>query len=360
MYLQANEGFGQTTYSFDVSKAVSANARYGKELGWQALYGRIANVLGLSWLAVFNPISFAEAVARWQKSRGLPPDGIIGPKTWLRLQSVLGIQAAPTGRSPAATPAGGDDAKFKYHAKLGGYSRYGGGRVYDVLKALRDSGRLGMSDEEIEMLQRISNVETGGAIQALNSWDDVYMSIGFMQWPVAFDKLQRLIQRAPEAFRKYGIELDLNRRYRIRRKYGDLTPIAIKGAQDPRDLRSLDWAKRFYAAGLDPDIIVEEAKLALEVINESKNKIQKKVGDGFLPYYNQSVALRALIQETYNHRPAWLYQILKSAVAKVQSMGRVDVGKFMEIFRNELMKFYTAKNMTKSAVNLIEKTSRKP
>ena len=360
MYLQANEGLGQTTPSFVVPKAVSANARYGRELGWQASYGRIANALGLSWLAVFNPIGFAEAVARWQQSQGLTPDGILGQNTWSRLQSVLGIQATPTGRSPAATPAGGADAQFKYHARLGGYSRYGGGRVYDVLKGLRDSGRLSMSDEDIEMLQRISNVETGGVIQALNSWDSVFMSIGFMQWPIAFDKLQRLIRRAPAAFLKYGIELDLNRRYRIRKKYGDLTPIAIKGAQEPRDLRSLDWAKRFYAAGLDPDIIVEEAKLALEVIQESKSKIQKKVGDGFLPYYNQSVALRALIQETYNHRPAWLYQILKNAMAKVRSMGGADVGTFMDIFRNELMKYYKAKDMTKSALNLIEKTSRKP
>ena len=360
MYLQANQGFDQAPYSFDVSKAVRANARYGKELGWQAYYSRIVNVLGLSWLAVLNPINFAEAVARWQQSQGLPRDGIIGPKTWSRLQSKLGIQSAPVSRSPAATATGGDDAKFKYHSKYGGYSRYGGGRVYDVLKALRDSGRLKINDEDIELLQRISNVETGGMIQAINSWDDVYMSIGFMQWPIAFDKLQRLIQRAPDAFRKYGIELDLNRRYRIRRKYGDLTPIAIKGAQEPRHLRSLDWAKRFYAAGLDPDIIVEEAKLALEVIHESKNKIQKRVGEGFLPYYNQSVALRALIQETYNHRPAWLYGILKSAVANAKKMGGVDGGKFMEIFQNELMKFYKAKNMTKSAINLIQKTGRKP
>jgi peptidoglycan hydrolase-like protein with peptidoglycan-binding domain len=360
MYIQATEGFGQTTSSFDVPKAVSANARYGRELGWQASYGRIANALGLSWLSVFNPIGFAEAVARWQRSQGLPPDGIVGPNTWSRLQSILGIQATPTGRSPAAAPAGGDDAQFKYHAKLGGYSRYGGGRVYDVLKGLRDRGRLSMSDEDIEMLQRISNVETGGVIQALNSWDSVYMSIGFMQWPVAFDKLQRLIRRAPAAFLKYGIELDLNRRYRIRKKYGELTPIAIKGAQEPQELRSLDWAKRFYAAGLDQDVIVEEAKLALEVINESKNQIRKKVGDGFLPYYDQSVALRALIQETYNHRPAWLYQILKNAMAKVQSMGGVDVGKFMEVFRNELLKFYKAQGMARNALNLIQKTDRKP
>jgi hypothetical protein len=76
------------------------------------------------------------------------------------------------------------------------------------LRELRDQGKLSISDGDIELLQRISHVETGGSLQALNSWDDAYMSIGFMQWPLAFGKLQRLIDRATAAFRRYGIELD--------------------------------------------------------------------------------------------------------------------------------------------------------
>ena len=162
---------------------------------------------------------------------------------------------------PRATPSSvNDDRAYRYHCKYGGYSRYGGGRIETRLRELRDQGKLSISDGDIELLQRISHVETGGCVQALNSWDDVYMSIGFMQWPLVFGKLQRLIARAPDAFRRYGIELDPTRRYSIKRSYPrPETPIALKGVGHPSELRSLNWAKRFYAAGLDPEIVAWEA-----------------------------------------------------------------------------------------------------
>ena len=83
---------------------------------------------------------------------------------------------------PTSTPSEGEDKAYKYHSKLGGYSRYGGGRLETVLRDLRQQGKLSISDGDIELLQRISNVESDGCLQALNSYDDAYMSIGFMQW----------------------------------------------------------------------------------------------------------------------------------------------------------------------------------
>jgi hypothetical protein len=168
----------------------------------------------------------------------------------------------------------------------------GGGRVDERLRGLRANGSLPVNNADIELLQRIANVETGGQIQAVNSWDSAFMSMGFMQWPIAYGKLQNLIARTPEAFRRYGIELDAPRRYAIRTRHGTETPIAIKGAQNPSDLRSLDWAKRFYAAGLDADILIEEVKLTLELINDTKQRHRE---EGFLPYYERSPILRALI-----------------------------------------------------------------
>jgi hypothetical protein len=120
---------------------------------------------------------------------------------------------APMAPPRATPPPVNDDRAYRYHSKYGGYSRYGGGRLETRLRELRDQGKLSISDGDIELLQRISHVETGGCVQALNSWDDVFMSIGFMQWPLVFVKLQRLIARAPDAFRRYGIELDPTRRY---------------------------------------------------------------------------------------------------------------------------------------------------
>jgi transposase-like protein len=271
------------------------------------------------------------------------------------------LQARGTGPVSAGAPAGpsstvtapmvppqsmpppvNDDRAYRYHAKYGGYSRYGGGRLETRLRELRDQGKLSISDGDIELLQRISHVETGGCVQALNSWDDVFMSIGFMQWPLVFGKLQRLIARAPDAFRRYGIELDPTRRYSIKRSYGTETPIALKGVGHPRELRSLNWAKRFYAAGLDPEIVAREAELALEVIAEERRKIEKSLGRP-IPHYDESSALRALIQETNNHRPAWLKEVLKRAVAQYTRSGASDAARFLDLVRATIRSVYPEK-----------------
>jgi len=266
---------------------------------------------------------------------------------------------APTVTAPMAPPRAtlppvNDDRAYRYHSKYGGYSRYGGGRLETRLRELRDQGKLSISDGDIELLQRISHVETGGCVQALNSWDDAYMSIGFMQWPLAFGKLQRLIARAPAVFRRYGIELDPARRYSIKRAYGMETQIALKGVGQPRELRSLDWAKRFYVAGLDPEIVAREAELALEVIAEERRKIEKRLGRP-IPHYDESSALRALIQETNNHRPAWLKEVLKRAVAQYTSSGASGSARFLDFVRASIRSVYP--EMAKAAA---KKTTTDP
>jgi hypothetical protein len=277
------------------------------------------------------------------------------------------LSARFTSVAPSPPVAVSQDASlFKYHPpttkrRYGGYSRYGGGRVDKRLKELQVSGKLPISDADIDMLQRVANVESSGQIQGINSYDSAFMSMGVMQWPIAYGKLQRLIQRAPEAFRRYGIELDDLRKYRIQTRYGTETPIAIKGAQNPSDLRSLEWAQRFYIAGLDPDIIIEEVKLALEVIEESKRRIVKKVGSDFLPHYERSAVLRALVQETFNNRPAYLYVALKRAIERARKMaGGVDTNQFLKLVHEAIREVYREKEPEdgpKKADNLIRKTA---
>jgi len=248
----------------------------------------------------------------------------------------------------------GDDTLFTKHKR--GYHRYGGGRVDDRLKELRENGKLSISDADIEMLQRIANIESRGCIQGINSYDDSFMSMGFMQWTIKYGKLQRFIQHASDAFRRHGIELDAPRKYGITTRWGPSTPIAIKGAQKPNNLRSLDWAKRFYRAGLDPDIIAKEAAFALMVIEETKNSIAKRVGSEFLPYYQISVILRALIQETFNHRPAWLRKALRRAIVRAKKMGKVSSDQFLEMVRGAIKQVYKENGKPQSAENLVNKT----
>ena len=77
--------------SFDVDRAVRLNRLYGKSLGWQSNIYFVRPLLGIFPFSEPPEEDFAAAVARWQRAKGLPADGVLGPQTYARL----------TGRSPA-------------------------------------------------------------------------------------------------------------------------------------------------------------------------------------------------------------------------------------------------------------------
>jgi hypothetical protein len=307
------------------------------------------------------------ALRSFQKQAGLGADGIVGEKTEAAMIA-KGASAPP--QSAAKPMVGPDSVKLRKHKTKPGYSAYGGGSVTAVLKKLKNQGRLDISDGDIEMFHRMSNVETGGVIQGINSYDSAYMSMGFMQWPVLYDdkhggKLQRLIQMVPEAFKRYGIELS-NEKYAIRRKYGTEYGWKIRGAPTPEDLRSEIWAKRFYLAGLDPEIITAEAKLALIVVREGLQKMilfaKRKTGDGGLferirVAYDNSPMLRALIQEAYNYRPAYTQVALKNAMLAVRpGIGAEEV---IGILRQKLREAYSQDADSQKGVDhIITKTAK--
>jgi hypothetical protein len=77
----------ETGRTIDLNRAVRENQRYGKQLGWQAHFDRIARLVG-STTPSPGGTEFAKRVADWQRSQGFRErevDGIIGPETWLRM-----------------------------------------------------------------------------------------------------------------------------------------------------------------------------------------------------------------------------------------------------------------------------------
>lgn len=77
--------------SSDIDRAVGLNYKYSQSLGWQSQVDKIVRLLGFTAYTPNEQI-FAEAVARWQESQGLLGDGVIGPKTWVRMQLAMGLK----------------------------------------------------------------------------------------------------------------------------------------------------------------------------------------------------------------------------------------------------------------------------
>jgi hypothetical protein len=92
--------------------AARLNRRYALTLGWRKAFRQVAALLSL------RGRTFPEAVARWQKSEGLVPDGVLGPRTWSRMRVRLRSAAAGAGGrgSALASPlaGGGPPAEREY------------------------------------------------------------------------------------------------------------------------------------------------------------------------------------------------------------------------------------------------------
>ena len=74
--------------SFNVQRAVAANQRYARELGWEQHWGRISREFHSP---VLSGEDLAEALAQWQYQHQprLESDGILGPATWRRMSKAI-------------------------------------------------------------------------------------------------------------------------------------------------------------------------------------------------------------------------------------------------------------------------------
>lgn len=355
--------------SLDLAKAVRKNSEWSQKLGWSKHLGAIMQLVGYVPFPYPDLQKFAEAVARWQSSQALlPADGIIGPNTWKRIQSLLRINpivTTPVIPSSTVTPVltnipplGGQKIPSGFRGVkrkdvLRGVERYGGDRLDKTLSLMRNKGMISILDADLDTLQRIANVETGGKIQGINTWDSAVVSIGFMQWTLQHGKLQEWIDRAPNAFRRYGIAVDNTRFYLWKDSKGNANKQrAIEGAVTKDELRWNGWAERFFLAGLDPEIIAAEVPLALlwlqKHLNGLKNRLkQNKMLDDFTTfkaYYDQSPEIRGIFQAAYNNLPVAALNGTTNALLVAKQESKVDTQRFLEVFRQTILQAYLARN----------------
>lgn len=218
-------------------------------------------------------------------------------------------------------------------------------RLDVTLADLVQRGKIQLTQDELDIFQRIANVETSGQIQTINTYDRAIMTIGFMQFTLHVGKIQEWIKLNEPAFSKYGIELDPGQTYRI----GKETVPAIKGISNDRldDIRWNGWAERFYYAGLDEDIIIAQVALAkrylLLHLNDLKYRLKKNHSDNSnvkynnfkANYYNKDAYVRGLFQESHNNHPTNSTQCVNDALDNLEE-GKTSVADFLKKYKFQL------------------------
>lgn len=80
----------------EAAKAAGYNIRNAQKVGWINQYAQIATILGLDRMTP-TPEGFAQSLADWQAAQKPPltPDGMLGPKTWTKLEPLTRSSVTP-------------------------------------------------------------------------------------------------------------------------------------------------------------------------------------------------------------------------------------------------------------------------
>jgi len=193
-----------------------------------------------------------------------------------------------------------------------GFELAGGGRVEDKLRALAAAKKITVSNDEIELMQRISEVESGGQLEDINTYDSDVVSLGFIQYTLA-GQLQELIEMAPQAFARYGIQLGPTTT--LKRSIGNVRVKGIQGVKDLQELRGLEWVVKFFLAGLDPDVIAAQVKKAQDEFAAVEHDHLGAVSG--MPLF-QRPRVKAIIFELNNNRPAYVGATVSRTAAEAK------------------------------------------
>ncbi|MEM7039478.1 MAG: hypothetical protein AAF570_21065, partial [Bacteroidota bacterium] len=262
----------------------------------------------------------------------------------------------------AYSPRSKSYAKAKRVKGKPGWNISGGGHLSTTLKRLRKEGLLDINggqpitDDQIAVLQGVAAVESSGQLQTINSWDSDKMSVGFNQ-NTAAGRLQKLIRQNEGPWADYGIELDRDDENKEVEKWikgpkdNKRMATGFEGMDKSKELRNITWGMRFYDAGLDDRIVVEQTKKAVQEYKADMARIQKRIAKSKKPNkkYFDELVVKAALFELGNNRPAYQMEIVMEAL---NSSGASDLKKFLKTLKTAAGKVYAkhAKPKKKAAM----------
>ena len=238
---------------------------------------RLQILLGVGTDGFFGAATEA-ALRAFQRRLELVPDGIAGPATWQALSTQTAPSAPvskaappPASSRPIALPPaetaelkprgegrlaiGPGGERFAVQKPPGFYTR--GETPLATWLAASPPGAA-ISPSLVRIVAAMSVVE--GRLEAVNSYDDAYLSFGIFQWTAgeadAEGELASLLARFKaanaagfaECFGQYGLDVTLAH---AGATTGGLTLAGTKltTAADKQTLRGIEWAYRFWRAG---------------------------------------------------------------------------------------------------------------
>ncbi len=231
-------------------------------------------------------------------------------------------QAVENGRSRIYVSDGSIEVRFTRFRK--GVYTVGKEKPIDFIhqnRASLVSG--GLSDSAVNVMVAVS--ENEGNLDAVNTWDNAFLSFGMYQWTVGTERgqgelavlLKNVRESDPTAFDlyygQYGLGISSTRDVK---GYLTLHGKTLIEPADKESLRSYEWAFRFWKAGQDPRIQAIEVRHALARLDTFYRSENHRIEGYLIADLVTSEYGVGLILDNHVNRPAYVKPCLEKALRR--------------------------------------------
>ncbi len=305
---------------------------FGKELNWKK-YGADGDYGS----------STTKAVKAFAHQQGIASDGqkftnalaeiiikkleVFYGKDWAKdnpptnIESGLSIrQSVENGRTRIYVSDGTLEGRFTSFKK--GVFTFGGQKVVKFINANKSSLKsIGLTNSAMNVMIAVS--ENEGNLDAVNTWDNSFMTFGMFQWTAGAGKdkgeLPALLKKIKTAntdlffeyYGQYGLELintnDVT-------GYFTLNGNKLSTPQEKEILRSYNWVFYFWKSGRDPLVKSIQIQHALSRLNRFYRNDKVKVTGHFISDLVTSEYGVGLLLDNHVNRPAYVKPCIEKAM----------------------------------------------
>ncbi len=296
-------------------------------------------------------------------------DGIVGKQTAAALgiewpDSVAGVAlatapraaAAPGAPAPAPVRLDGDHAltpdgvRFAKRFRKGLFTS-GSTSIAQFVQSHRASFP-GISPSLLRVMEAVSANE--GKLEAVNTWDDSFMTFGVFQWTAGRDgsrgELAALLDRLArengavfaELFGRHGLRVQGVTAAPGTTPMGTLVldGRSLDTAEKKERLRTLEWAYRFWLAGHHEAMRVVQIKQAMDRLGIFYRSAKHQIGGRPVADYVTSEAGVALLLDQHVNRPGHVPKTLAAAVAELPKKLAAKPGGWKDKHERDLLERY--------------------
>jgi len=184
--------------------------------------------------------------------------------------------------------------------------------------------KLGLTDSALNVMIAVS--ENEGNLDAINTWDNSFMTFGMFQWTVGAGAdpgelaalLRKIKDAKPDVFRayfgQYGLDIEP---YNSISGYFKLDGKILKIPNDKDHLRTHEWAFRFWKSGQDSLVQSVQIQHALSRINSFYRSNSYKVNGLYIADWITSEYGVGLLLDNHVNRPGYVKSCVEGAVKKL-------------------------------------------